>query len=1838
MSARRLTLLLALATVVTAVAPAVASAAAPAGVTGMALDARVELSWQPAAGATAYKVYRGTTATTVTTPLMASPLVPPDLNVPASFTDITAVNGTTYYYSVRAIIGGVESADSRLVKATPRARTCTGANVVVQENCLPGTDEWKVRTSDTSIDGYATEQSIDRGGSLDLKISAPGASRVDVEIFRSGWYGGLGGRLFATIPDVPVSTQPACSNDTTLGLYDCSSWSVTQTLTTTANWPSGAYLVRIRRTDTGDESHILFVVRDDTRRADVLYGIPFSTYQAYNDFGGKSLYESHSTGANTVAGTPRAVKVSFDRPYRQPHDSVQHDWYPRSDFPMVAWLERSGYDVSYASVSELERSGARVLDHRIYISGAHDEYWSSAMRTSLETARDRGVDLFFTGANEIFWRVRFEPSTVTGRQDRVMVCYKTTQGGVADPSGIPTTTWRDPAGANKPENALAGGQFVGQAPFDYFPLRVSSAEGKDRIWRNTGLENQPAGTSTNIGTSILGWEWDARATNGQEPPGVTTLASSPGTGQIAQGAGGTFVNGNATSNVTKYTWSSGSLVFSTGTNHWNWGLATTDKNEGEPNSRIQQATTNVLADMGALPETPASGIVLDDPSAPPAVVAKSPASGATNVDIGAKVKVTFSRAMNGSTFTGSSFTLTRSDGTAVPATVAYDDITFIATLTPNAPLNLDTSYTVRLDGSIRAANGIALGSAQTWSFRSRPPDTTPPAVSVTAPAAGSTVLGVVNVTGDAVDDVAVASVQFKVDGNDLGTADTTAPYSTSWDVRTFSAGNHTLTAVARDTSGNSTTSAPVTVVVDPTGLVAAYGFEETTGTGATDSSGKNNPGTLNGPTRTTSGKFGRALTFDGVNDQVNVADSASLDLTNALTLEAWVNPSALGTAWRTVLMKEQPSATVYALYGNTDTTRPSANFFTTSEQDVRGTAALGLNTWSHLAATYDGSVARLYVNGTQVATKALNAPLVTSTGALRIGGNNIWGEWFAGTIDEVRVYRRVLTAAEIQADMTAAVIPAVQDSVPPSAPSNLVATGAIGRASLTWTAATDNVGVDLYNVHRGATPGFTPTAANRVAQVSGTSFTDAGLGAGDYYYRVTAQDIQGNVGPVSNEAHAVVTADTAPPTVSVTAPAGGATVSGIVTISATAGDNVGVVGVQFKRGTTDLGSEDTSSPYSTSWDTSGVANGSYTLTAVARDAAGNSTTSAPVTVTVSNAPPDPSGLVAAYGFEEASGSSVADGSNNSNTGTITGATRTASGRFGSALTFNGTSDWVTVPDASSLDLTNAMTLEAWVRPAAVTGWRTVLMKEQTNGLVYSLYANTDTNRPSAHVNPGNEVDTRGTAQLAVNTWAHLAATYDGANLRLYVNGTLASTHAVTGNMVNSTGALRMGGNQPWGEWFSGQIDEVRVYRRALSASEIASDMSTPVNPAAIDSVPPSAPGALTATGGLGQAQLSWGAATDNIGVVRYDVHRSSTAGFTPSAANRVAQVTGTSYTDTGMAAGAWYYRVIAVDAAGNTGPASNEATATVTADTTAPTVSLTAPANGATVSGAVTVSASASDNVGIAGVQFKRGTTNIGSEDTSSPYSVSWDTTALANGSYTLTAVARDAAGNSTTSAPITVTVSNTAPDPGSPVAAYGFEEASGSTVTDSSNNGNTGTITGAVRTTAGRFGSALTFNGTSDWVTIADAASLDVTNQMTLEAWVRPSAVTSWRTVLMKEQTNGLVYGLYANSDTNRPSVHVNSAGEKDTRGTAQLAVNTWTHLAATYDGANLRLYVNGVQASSKADTGNLPNSTGALRIGGNSVWSEWFAGQIDEVRVYTRALTAAEITTDMNKAVVGP
>jgi hypothetical protein len=218
--------------------------------------------------------------------------------------------------------------------------------------------------------------------------------------------------------------------------------------------------------------------------------------------------------------------------------------------------------------------------------------------------------------------------------------------------------------------------------------------------------------------------------------------------------------------------------------------------------------------------------------------------------------------------------------------------------------------------------------------------------------------------------------------------------------------------------------------------------------------------------------------------------------------------------------------------------------------------------------------------------------------------------------------------------------------------------------------------------------------------------------------------------------------------------------------------------------------------------------------------------------TTGTSSPTPVGLVAAYGMDEGLGDTVGDASGNSNTGTASGLIW-HTGRFGQALSFDGVDEsWVTVPDSPSLRMSTGMTVSAWVRPDTVDGWRTVLMKDHSPGSSYGLYASNGRTPSTWLANVEDHTIVDGTTPLAPGTWTHLAATYDGSTVRLFVNGAEAASAPRTEDLLDSGGDLHIGGNGTWGEFFEGTIDEVRVYNRAQPAHEIQADMNTPVTPPA----------------------------------------------------------------------------------------------------------------------------------------------------------------------------------------------------------------------------------------------------------------------------------------------------------------------------------------------------------------------------------------------------------------------
>ena len=515
---------------------------------------------------------------------------------------------------------------------------CTApANEIVAENCLPGApeSEWDVSGSgDPNIQGFATDISLEQGQTVQFKINSV-TSLYRLDIYRMGWYQGSGARRVATVRPLGASPQqPACQEQSATGLVDCANWSVTAAWAVPPNAVSGIYFARLVREDgPAGSSHVVFVVRDDDGASELLFQTSDTTWQAYNRFGGNSLYTGSPSG--------RAYKVSYNRPFST-REYASEDWVFNAEYPMVRWMERNGYDVSYSTGVDSDRRGAELLEHETFLSVGHDEYWSGEQRTNVESARAAGVNLAFFSGNEVFWKTRWEDG------HRTLVSYKDThEDDNVDPSGAWTGTWRDSRSFNpegsRPENALTGTIFtVNCCAVD---LQVPSTDGRMRLWRNTSLANLGPGATATLGQDTVGYEWDEDLDNGARPPGLVRMSSTTASGvQKLQDQGSSYASGTATHSLTLYRQPNGdgpdSIVFGAGTVQWSWGLdAQHDRGNAPADVRMQQATANLLADMDAQPGTLQGGLTPALESADCTPPTSAPSSASVSVSAGVAVSV-----------------------------------------------------------------------------------------------------------------------------------------------------------------------------------------------------------------------------------------------------------------------------------------------------------------------------------------------------------------------------------------------------------------------------------------------------------------------------------------------------------------------------------------------------------------------------------------------------------------------------------------------------------------------------------------------------------------------------------------------------------------------------------------------------------------------------------------------------------------------------------------------------------------------------------------------------------------------------------------------------------------------------------------------------------------------------------------------------------------------------------------------------------------------------------------------------------------------------------------------
>ncbi len=471
-------------------------------------------------------------------------------------------------------------------------------NAIQIENANPGTPGWDAFASvaqQDAISGYGSKISVNHGGSLDLYVTTTAPS-FTIDVFRTGWYGGVGARLMASLGTFPGVHQAIPAPDPVTGMVSAANWSKTTTLPIPSTWVTGAYLAKLTASN-GNASFIFFVVRNDGGTEPVDFQTSVSTYQAYNAWGGTSLYTNTTNGS--VYSGPHATKVSFDRPF-DPNDSNGAGHFLMYEYPFIRWAESQGYDMTYTTDVDTDMNTNPLTNHRVFLSVGHDEYWSKSMRDNVESAIAHGVNAGFFGANEAYWQIRFEPNAA-GSPDRVEVGYKdfataSTAPG-PDPqfgvnNAIVTTRWRD-APVNRPENAMSGLMYQDQVNQSY-PYVVQNAS--SWVYAGTGFTD---GTQV---PGIVGYEYDKAFSNGFQPAGLTLLSNSPVVG-CCEGSGNSF------SNSSIYTAASGAQVFNAGTIQWSYGLDDYAA-PGFRNAGIQTTTANILNAFSSGTATPAPGASL----------------------------------------------------------------------------------------------------------------------------------------------------------------------------------------------------------------------------------------------------------------------------------------------------------------------------------------------------------------------------------------------------------------------------------------------------------------------------------------------------------------------------------------------------------------------------------------------------------------------------------------------------------------------------------------------------------------------------------------------------------------------------------------------------------------------------------------------------------------------------------------------------------------------------------------------------------------------------------------------------------------------------------------------------------------------------------------------------------------------------------------------------------------------------------------------------------------------------------------------------------------------------
>lgn len=454
-----------------------------------------------------------------------------------------------------------------------------GAALIQAENAKPGSPEWLIYEGDARprpIQGFTDRVSGQIGETVRLFVTteSPGFT---VAAYRTGFYGGIGARqVWASGPLAGID-QPDCLLNSRTRMVDCSNWASSLNVLIDDDWVPGQYLFKLIQ-DDGAATFVPFVVRDDSRSSDVLVISDVTTLQAYNTWGGYSLYTA-------VDGKPggRATVVSYDRP-------MDMYWAQSGmlgdSFEVGQMVESLGLDVSYTTNIDQHQRPELMSNHRVIISGFHDEYYSLEMRNGLEAARDSGVNIVFLGANAVYRRIRLEPSALG--PDRHQVNYRTATAdplyGV-DPQRV-TASWRDEPAA-RPESTLTGTYYECNEPGMKADMVIVDGD----AWMFAGTNV----TSGQHWPDMVHEEYDRVTPSAPTPHAIQVIAHSPLT-----------CRGNPSfSDMAYYTAPSGAGVFSVGTLGYEPRMAPLCPPElldaAHWECQLRQMTANVITELAKGP-------------------------------------------------------------------------------------------------------------------------------------------------------------------------------------------------------------------------------------------------------------------------------------------------------------------------------------------------------------------------------------------------------------------------------------------------------------------------------------------------------------------------------------------------------------------------------------------------------------------------------------------------------------------------------------------------------------------------------------------------------------------------------------------------------------------------------------------------------------------------------------------------------------------------------------------------------------------------------------------------------------------------------------------------------------------------------------------------------------------------------------------------------------------------------------------------------------------------------------------------------------------------------------